>query len=171
MISIKQICSVVLLMVSVSLMGQDYLPKANVVNLKGETLDISQYVKTGGPKIVSLWATWCGPCRMELNALKEVAPHWKSTYGVEIITISVDIPQMVGRAKKMFETNGWTYTFLHDADQQLMSQLGIQGIPYSMLLDDTGKIISVQMGYSPNYEQQLEAKIKTLKKKPTTTGE
>jgi len=158
----KKITTLLLLLMSSAILAQDEMPKAQVVNDKGESIDINQYVKTGGPKIVSLWATWCGPCRMELNALKKVSNRWKNEYDVEIIAISVDIPQMVNRARKMFETNGWDYTFLHDSNEELMSKLGIQGIPYSMLIDSDGKILSVQTGYSANYEKQLEKKLKTL---------
>ena len=99
---------------------------------------------------------------MELNALKKVYPKWQEKYDLEIIAISVDIPPMINRAKKMFDQNGWEYTFLHDSDQELMAMLGIQGIPYSMLLDDKGVIQSVQVGYYPGYERELERKIKKL---------
>ena len=142
--------------------GQDLIPDATVMNDKGESVNLREYVQNGGPKLVSLWATWCGPCRMELNALKKVQKRWQDEYDVEIIAVSVDVPQLVPRARKMFESNGWNYTFLHDANDELMGQLGIQGIPYSMLLDENGKIQSVQMGYFPNYEKQLEKKIKSL---------
>ena len=142
--------------------AQQKLPAVNVNNSKGESIDIGKYVETGGPKIISLWATWCGPCRMELNALKKVYPEWKEKYDLEIIAISVDIPPMINRAKKMFDQNGWNYTFLHDSEQELMATLGIQGIPYSMLLDETGVIKSIQVGYYPGYERELERKIKKL---------
>ena len=100
---------------------------------------------------------------MELNALKKVYPEWKEIYGVEIIAVTVDYPSMVSRAKKMFSKNGWDYTFFHDKNQELMNLLGIQGIPYSMLIDGSGKIQAVQMGYFPGYEKKLEKKLKTLK--------
>lgn len=138
------------------------MPSDEVLSDKGETVDIQSYVSTGNPKIVSLWATWCGPCRMELNALKKVYSRWSEDYGVEIVAISVDIPLMVGRARKMFEVNEWDFTFMHDTDQDLMEKLGAQGLPYSMLVDGSGKIQSVQLGYFPNYEKQLEKKIKKL---------
>ena len=142
--------------------AQDVLPSAELVNNKGETVDIKKYTKSGSPKLISLWATWCGPCRMELNALKKVSQRWKEDYDVEIVAISVDMPQMVNRARAMFEKNGWDYTFLHDSNQELMSKLGIQNIPYSMLIDGDGNIQSVQMGYYPDYEKHLEKKIKQL---------
>ncbi len=142
--------------------SQDFLPDATVVNDKGESVNLKEYVKTGGPKIVSLWATWCAPCRMELKALKKVSARWKAEYDVEIVTVSVDVPAMVKKARQMFEKNGWDYTFMHDADEELTAKLGVRSIPYSMLIDKDGKILSVQTGYSPTYEQELERKLKSL---------
>lgn len=150
--------------VSYSVHGQDALPSASVKDMDGVDIDLSQYVqKNQKPKIISLWATWCGPCRMELNALKQVYPKWKQLYNVEIIAVTVDYPSMLKRAKKMFVDNNWDFTFFHDVNQDLMGKLGIQGIPFSMLLDSKGKVQSVQMGYFPGYEKDLEKKIKALK--------
>jgi len=145
-----------------SLFGQKSIPDATVYALDGEKIQLKEYFADGSPKLVSLWATWCGPCKMELKALKDSYPKWKEKYGMEIVTVSVDVPQMIGRAQKMFEANGWDYTFLHDKDQQLMNMLNIRGIPYSMLVDGNGEVVSVQMGYSPGYEKQIEQKLKTL---------
>lgn len=142
--------------------GQKTLPDVALVDKDGKTFELQSHLKNGKPKLISLWATWCGPCRMELNALKEPYPKWKEKYGLEILTVSVDVPQMVGRAKKMFESNDWEYTFLHDKDEELMTKLELNGIPYSMLLDGQGNIISVQMGYSTSYEKKIEQKLKSL---------
>ena len=147
---------------TVLLSGQGQLPSAQVKDLSGKSIDISKYVKNGKPTIVSLWATWCGPCRMELNALQKVYPKWKSNYDIEIVAVTVDVGPQLERAKSMFEKNAWPYTFMHDRNQELMTKLGIRGIPYSILLDGEGNIKSVQTGYYPGYEKELEAKIKAL---------
>ena len=162
MIQLKPLCFILSFMIIGSSIAQDSMPDAMVIDDQGATINLKDYVSTGTPKIVSLWATWCAPCRVELNALKKVASRWKEDYQVEIIAVSVDMPLMVKRARKMFETNGWDYTFFHDADQELMAKLGAEGIPYSMLIDGKGNIHSVQLGYFPNYEKQLEKKIKSL---------
>jgi len=162
----KTITSIVVafLMLSITsvIIGQESFPEASLVDQSGNVFELKSHLKNGKPKLISLWATWCGPCRMELNALKKPYPKWKEKYDLEIMTVSVDVPQMVERAKKMFASNEWDYTFLHDKDQALMSKLNLNGIPYSMLLDGEGNIVSVQMGYSPGYEKMIEQKLKAL---------
>lgn len=153
---------VAFLFLPVLIFGQNAFPQVAVEDLNGQKIDLPVYFQDGNPKIVSLWATWCGPCRMELNALKKVYPKWKKNYNVEIVAITVDFPSMLNRAKDMFEKNEWDYTFLYDKDQELLKELGIRAIPYSMLIDGQGNIQSVQTGYFPGYEKELEMKIKAL---------
>ncbi len=159
---LKHTILLIFLLGTTILSAQESFPEATVMNEKGESVALHEYVKSGSPKIISLWATWCGPCRMELNGLKNVADDWKEKYDLEIVTVSVDVPAMVNRARKMAETNGWDYTFMHDADQNLMANLNLRSIPHSWLVDGNGNILSVMIGYSSNYEKQLERKLKSL---------
>lgn len=152
-----------LVFLSISIIAQDQLPAATVMNEKGETVQLSDYVKkTDKPKIINIWATWCGPCRMKLSDLDQVSDSWTSKYGLEIIAVSVDIPQMIGRARKLMDDKGWDYTFFHDSNEELMTKLEITDIPYSLLLDGKGNIVSVHKSYSPNYTKELEREIKSL---------
>jgi thiol-disulfide isomerase/thioredoxin len=138
------------------------IPRAQLNTIDEKKVEIQAYSKEGKPKLISLWATWCGPCRMELRALDAVYPAWKEKYNVEIVAASVDIPPMLDNAKEMFKKNNWKFTFLHDNDQQLMGALGIRGIPYSILVDGSGKVVSVQQGYYQGYEKELEKKIAAI---------
>lgn len=159
----KAIIILASLLLAISTLSAQTVSDVQVVDRDGNAVNLAEYATDGDPKIISLWATWCGPCRMELNALSKVYDRWKETYGVEIIAVTVDVPSMVSRAEKMFDKNGWTYTFFHDKNKSLLESLGIQGIPYSMLIDGAGNVVSTQSGYFPGYEKDLEAKIKKLK--------
>ena len=161
--NMKFFATTLILFVSVSLLGQiNEIPKANLKTKAGKSLEIQEYTQNGNPKLISLWATWCGPCRMELAALDKVYDEWKEKYDLEIVAASVDIPPMLNNAKAMFDKNGWEFTFLHDSNQELMGALGIRGIPYSILVDGKGKVKSVQQGYFRGYEQELEKKIAAM---------
>jgi len=138
------------------------LPSVEVSTFEGEAVDIKEYTTNGKIQLVSLWATWCGPCIMELNALDKVYDDWKEKYDVEIVAITMDNSRMVKRAQSMAEKKGWEYTFFSDADGVLGGKLGLRGIPYSMLVDGDGNIVSVSEGYYSGYELEMEKKIKKL---------
>lgn len=105
----------------------------------GQPLSIAKY--KGKVVLVDFWATWCGPCVMEL-------PHVLETYkkhhanGFEIVGISLDQSQEkltnFTKAKEMtwqqfFDGKGWS--------NKLAVRYGIHSIPMTYLLDRDGKII------------------------------
>lgn len=135
------------------------IPSIIVQDVDGKEINIQEYTSGGKFYLVSMWATWCGPCKKELTALNAVAEEWKEKYDLEIIAISLDEPRTLGRAKKMFADKGWPYTFLWDDGGKLAGKLGLESIPYSMLIDNKGNIISEAVGYAPGYEKRIENKI------------
>lgn len=140
---------------------KDKIPSIMLQDVDGKEVNIQEYTQGGKFYLVSLWATWCGPCKKELNALNAVAEEWKEKYDVEIIAISLDKKRALPKAKKMFDDNKWPYTFLWDEGGALATELGLQSIPFSMLIDPNGDIISKSVGYSEGYEAKIVSKIKT----------
>ena len=150
---------------SISFTGvEKKLPNVEVVKRDGTTVNIQEYTSNGKIQLVSLWATWCGPCRQELSGLKQYHQKWAEEYGVEIIAVTVDNARMVKRAYDMAASKGWDYTILHDNKKELQTALGIRGIPFSMLTDENGNIVSESKGYYRGYEDDIEKKILKLKK-------
>jgi len=138
------------------------LPSVNVKTFDGKEVNIKEYTSNGKIQLVSLWATWCGPCKRELNALEAIYPKWKSDYDVEIIAITLDNARSVKRAHTMALREEWPYTFFSDPDGILSGGLGVRGIPYSMLIDQGGNIVSTSEGYYEGYEAEMEKKIRDL---------
>jgi len=143
---------------------KETLPSVEVNTFEGEAVNIKDYTNNGKIQLVSLWATWCGPCKLELNALEKVYPAWKEKYDVEIIAITLDKARMVSRASAMAKKQAWPYTFFSDPEGALAGNLGVRGIPYSMLIDQEGNIVSTSEGYFDGYEADMEKKIQALAK-------
>ena len=140
-------------------------PKASVKTLEGKTVEISDYIGKGNPTVVSFWATWCSPCKRELDAIAEIYPDWQEEYGVDLIAISIDDARATAKIPGMVTTKGWEYTVLVDTPQKFGQELGFQTIPQTFLLDGEGNIVYSHNGYTPGDEFELEEKIKKLAKK------
>lgn len=151
-----------LILASCTAKNSNPVPPIEVNTFEGEVIDINDYTDNGKIQLISLWATWCGPCKLELNALEKVYPKWKEKYDLEIIAITVDNKRMVKRASAMAEKEAWPYTFFSDPDGALTENLGVKGIPYSMLIDQAGNIVSTSEGYYDGYEAEMEKKILAL---------
>lgn len=138
------------------------LPDVSIKNLDGESVNISQYAKDGKITVISFWATWCHPCKRELDAIADLYPEWQEAYGVELVAITIDDARSMRKVKPMVETKGWDYTVLSDVNEDLKRAMNFQTVPMTFLLDQDGNIVYEHNSYTPGDEYELEDKIKEL---------
>lgn len=142
--------------------GQKTLPSAALKTLDGQNVDLISFADNGKAKIISMWATWCAPCKKELDAIAEVYEEWQIKYNVELIAITIDTQRQLAKVKPMVESKGWKYTILSDANNTLRNTMGVNSIPQTFLVSPSGEIIYEHTGYSPGDEFELEDQLKRL---------
>ncbi|HYP30199.1 MAG TPA: TlpA disulfide reductase family protein [Blastocatellia bacterium] len=113
--------------------------------------------------VVDFWATWCGPCRMEIPGLVELQNRYRDQ-GVEIIGVSLDpITPGTGAAAvaPFMKSYGINYTILMVDSQAAMSGYDVsKGIPTKYVLDRQGKVVKSYIGARPT--SVVENDIKSL---------
>ena len=142
--------------------GDKLFPRADVKTTDGKTVNISEYIGQGHPTVVSFWATWCSPCKRELDAVNEIYSDWVEEYGVNLVAISIDDARSSAKIPGMVASKGWEFTVLIDTPQAFGQALGFQTVPQTYLLDGEGKIVYTHSSYSPGDEFELEDKIKKM---------
>jgi thiol-disulfide isomerase/thioredoxin len=95
---------------------------------------------TGGKKMISFWATWCGPCREELRLLAKAGPQ--ALTDTEIVLISEESPAVVSAFIKQ---SGYPFRFL--LSPNTLSSLGVYSIPTSYFIDRKGTIRKKHTGF------------------------
>ncbi|NND33281.1 MAG: TlpA family protein disulfide reductase [Saprospiraceae bacterium] len=151
-------------LVTLSLQSQESLPDANIQTLERKTMSFKDAVAGDQVTIVSFWATWCAPCKKELDAIAEVYEDWQEQYNVRLIAISVDDARASAKVKPMVAEKGWPYQVFIDTKQELMRSLHFQTVPYTIVIDQTGKIVYNHSGYLPGDEIELEEELALLVK-------
>jgi len=141
------------------------LPDVSIKNLDGESVNIQKYAQDGKITVISFWATWCHPCKRELDAIADLYPEWQEEYDVELVAITIDDARRMRKVKPMVETKGWEYTVLSDVNEDLKRSLNFQTVPMTFLLDQEGNIVYEHNSYTPGDEYELEDKIKALAEK------
>ncbi len=153
------------LCLSTSLSAQKVLPNVNVKDLTGKTVNIQDYAKNGKITVISFWATWCSPCKKELDAIADIYPDWQEEYGAEVVAITIDNARAMAKVPGMVATKQWEYDILSDVNQDLQRALNFQSVPQTFLLDQSGNIVYTHTGYVSGDEYELEDKIKALARK------
>lgn len=154
--------SVVLFFVLFCLPGfsQNTLPSTSLKTLDGSNIDLISFADNGKTTIISMWATWCAPCKKELDAIAKVYEEWQDKYNVELVAITIDTQRQLAKVKPMVESKGWKYTILSDANNQLRNSMGVVSIPQTFLVSSSGEIIYSHTGYSTGDEFLLEEHLK-----------
>lgn len=140
------------------------LPSIEIKTLEGQQVNIQDYVNKGKPVVLSFWATWCAPCKKELDIISDMYPEWQDQ-GVELIAITIDDARQLAKVPGMVASKGWEYTVLSDSKQELQRALNFQTVPQTFLIDGEGNIVYAHSGYQPGDELELEDKIYALLEK------
>lgn len=140
--------------------AQTRLPNITLKDVSGNDVRLDTLSNNGKPIVVAFFATWCKPCNRELKAIDEVYSDWQQETGVKIVAVSIDQAQNINKVKPLVDENGWTYQVLLDPNGELKRAMGVQMIPYTLLLDGKGNIVYKHNGYTDGAETELFQKVK-----------
>ncbi|MCM1109541.1 MAG: AhpC/TSA family protein [Clostridium sp.] len=113
-----------------------------LTDINGDELTLSQVVKENKLTLLDCWASWCGPCMGEMPNVVKVYEQYHNQ-GFEVVGISFDkdesswknaIEKMGMTWRQASELNGW--------DNKVKELYGIDGIPFTLLIDQNGTIIA-----------------------------
>ena len=135
--------------------GYAQLPNINLKDVNGVTKNLSKFNNNGNPTIISFWATWCKPCKAELNTIAEEYDDWTDETGVKLIAVSIDDARSSTRVEPYINAQGWEYLVLLDPNGDLKRAMNVNNIPHTFLVDGNGKIVWDHNNYSPGDEEEL----------------
>lgn len=158
------LCLSLLFATSLFAQNEKSLPQIKLKDLSGKTIDISQLSNNGKPIIISFWATWCKPCKAELNAIAEEYEDWQDETGVKLVAVSIDDARSTGRVEPYVNGQGWDYTVLLDPNGDLKRAMNVNNVPHTFLIDGKGKIVWQHNNYVAGDEHELFQKVKSLVK-------
>lgn len=140
------------------------LPNVTIKNLQGKDVNIAKLSNNGKPFVITFWATWCGPCIKEHNALDEVYAEWQEETGVKIYAVSIDDSRSTAKVKPTVEGKGWDFEILLDVNGDLKRAMNVSNPPHTFLFDGKGKMVYQHTGYFEGAENDLYEEILKLKK-------
>ena len=118
----------------------EYLRETTLDGLNGKMKKFSDF--KGKPLLINIWASWCGPCRSEMDSLERLALQHNKEFNV--IGISTD--DYRDRATAFIKQTGITFENFIDKELLLENMLGANTIPLTILVDAHGRVLGKVRG-------------------------
>ena len=112
--------------------------------LAGQGLDGRQYVlapSAGQPVLVHFWATWCPICRLEQGSIESLARDYPT------ITVAMQSGDALS-VEQHLKKEGLHFPVINDPDGRIAASWGARAVPASFIVDATGRIRFVEIGYT-----------------------
>ena len=151
-----------LLILLISCLGFSQIPSVDIKTLEGGIINTSKFDNNDGPIVISFWATWCKPCKQELENIHEVYEDWQEETNVKLIAISIDDARNTSKIKPLVNAKGWEYEVYQDSNREFATKMGVNPIPHTFLLNGDKKIVWDHVTYSDGDEEELYEKILEL---------
>lgn len=138
------------------------LPSVDVKTINGKSININSIENNEMPIVINFWATWCKPCKKELNNIAEVYDEWQDETGVKIIAISIDDTRSMSKVAPYVNSVGWEYEVYLDSNGDLKRAMGVSTVPHTFLLNSKKEIVWQHRGYVDGDEDELFDEIQNL---------
>ena len=135
------------------------IPSVDLKTLDGSIINTAELDNDENPIIISFWATWCKPCKQELENIHEVYDDWREETNVKLIAISIDDARNTSKIKPLVNAKGWEYEVYQDSNREFATKMGVNPIPHTFLLNGDKKIVWDHVTYSDGDEEELYEKI------------
>lgn len=115
-------------------------PDFTLPSLDGSSVTLSD--TRGKYVILNFWATWCGPCRVEMPEFNRY--YLNNFHKVELFAINCSEPP--SKVKAFIDQNKYRFPVLLDTKAEVQKLYGVRAYPTTLIIDPEGNILSRRVG-------------------------
>jgi thiol-disulfide isomerase/thioredoxin len=130
-------------------------PGFTLTDLDGKKVSLSDF--KGRPVLVNFWATWCGPCKVEMPWFEQFQKQY-AAQGFEILGLTDDVDVGKDTIAKVAHRIGVSYPILLTDGKVQTAYGGLDVLPMSFYVDRNGVVVEETAGLGS--KDEIEAHIK-----------
>jgi len=138
---------------------QQAAPDFTLKRAEGGNLRLAE--QRGQVVLINFWASWCGPCRVEMPHLNKLHDRYKAG-GFMVLGVNIDDDPRHGAATAA--RWGLRFPVLLDAEKTVTRTYDLGAMPSTVLVDRDGRIRYLHRGYRDGMELEYERQIRELVK-------
>jgi cytochrome c biogenesis protein CcmG, thiol:disulfide interchange protein DsbE len=131
-------------------------PNFKLENIDREIIELKDFF--AGPVLLCFWSSCCKSAVSQLEAFAELYDNY-SGQGFTMLGMSTDDENTVAKVKPYVKSKKYKFQVLYDSDQEVARIYYAFDVPFSVLIDASGKIVYSHLGYMKGDEIVLDKKI------------
>jgi peroxiredoxin len=132
-------------------------PDFTLPSLDGPNLRLQE--QRGRVVMINFWATWCGPCRVEMPHLSKLYEKYRGS-GFTVLAVNID--EDPHKAASLAKQLGMRFPVLLDTEKKVSRLYDLSTMPSTVLVDRDGRVRYVHRGYRDGYEDTYDKQIREL---------
>ena len=137
-----------------------YAPNFTVLDGEGNEVSLSDFA--GRPVVLNFWATWCGPCQMEMPDFESAWLEYGNDVEFMMLNMTDGSRDTLEGVKAFIEEAGYTFPVYFDTTYSAAYAYGAGSLPMTVFIDEDGILVGGQVGMISN--NNLIAGIQSLLK-------
>ena len=138
------------------------MPDFTLKDLDGKDVVLSEVVKANKVVVINFWASWCGPCRLEMPGFVKLYDK-RHQDGFALLAVNED--EKPDEMLKYLKERPVSFPVLVDKDGALMKQFKVVALPTTILVNSQGNIMHVTQGVMPYFAALVESELGEAKDK------
>jgi peroxiredoxin len=154
---VKTLAAGLALMLPLAAGAADKATDFSLRDINGQEVTLSQY--QGKVVVMQFWATWCGPCKVEMPHLQKIYTDLKDK-GFVVLSVSSDDARTASQVKPFISKMKYSFPVLLDKESTVVGAYNpSKTLPYLVIIDKNGDVVQRHSGYNPGDEVHVREEV------------